>query len=123
MNGRIFLDTNAVIALMSGNYNVLQTVNQAQWIGISVISEIEFLSFPKLSQRDKELFQKFKSRIEVLDLQSNNESLLTEIYAIRAKYKVKLPDVVIAASAVYSEATLLSNDHVFSTFGIATKEF
>jgi predicted nucleic acid-binding protein len=49
--------------------------------------------------------------------------LLTEIYAIRAKYKVKLPDAVIAASAVYSEATLLSNDHVFSTFGITTKGF
>jgi tRNA(fMet)-specific endonuclease VapC len=79
MNGRLFLDTNAIIALMSGNYTVLQLVNSATWIGVSVISEIEFLSFSKISERDKALFQKFKERVEVIDLQSNNEEYIKEI--------------------------------------------
>ena len=118
MNGRLFLDTNAIIALMSGNYKLIQHINKAEWIGISIVSEIEFLSFSKISERDKLLFQKLKSRIEVIDLQSNNEVLISLTCNIRIKNKLKLPDAVIAASAVFSNATIVTNDKIFTEIGI-----
>ena len=123
MNGRLFLDTNAIIALMSGNYNIIQHINKAEWIGISIVSEIQFLSFSKISERDRLLFQKLKSRIEVVDLQSNNEALISLTCSIRIKNKLKLPDAVIAASAVFSNATVVSNDKIFSEIGISNIDF
>jgi hypothetical protein len=123
MNGKFLLDTNAIIALMSGNYNVLQLVNSANWIGISVISEIEFLSFSRISERDKNLFQKFKGRIEVINLQSSNQELITKICEIRLKYKLKLPDATIAASALLFDATMISNDKVFTEIDITVQSF
>lgn len=42
---RYLLDTNAIIALLSGNAALLNLLQNPQWVGISVIAEIEFLSF------------------------------------------------------------------------------
>lgn len=123
MSGRLFLDTNAIIALMSGNYNVLQLVNQATWIGISVVSEIEFLSFSKLSEKDKALFQKFKQRVEIIDLESSNSLLINTICEIRTQHKLKLPDATIAATALLSNALILSNDKIFSEIGLENQMF
>ncbi len=54
MNGeRYVLDTNAIIALLRGNAPLLRRLSEAEWIGISILSQIEFLAFPDLS--DKEL--------------------------------------------------------------------
>ncbi len=43
------LDTNAVIALLQGNEKLLEILKPARWIGISVISQIEFLVFPDMT--------------------------------------------------------------------------
>lgn len=47
MNGgnRYLLDTNAVIALLAGNQGLTNMLASAQWIGVSVISKLEFLAF------------------------------------------------------------------------------
>jgi len=38
---------------------------------------------------------------------------MENIIAIRSSYKLKLPDAVIAATAIYKNATLISNDKHF----------
>jgi len=40
---RYLLDTNAIIALLQGNQQLIQLLQDAEWIGISIISQIEFL--------------------------------------------------------------------------------
>jgi hypothetical protein len=48
MNGNRYLpDTNAIIALLQGSDQLLERLQNAQWIGISVIAQIEFLVFPE----------------------------------------------------------------------------
>ena len=42
---RYLLDTNAIVALLQGNAQLVQLLQNADWIGISVISQIEFLAF------------------------------------------------------------------------------
>ncbi|MFZ4477482.1 MAG: hypothetical protein ACOYPR_19970 [Saprospiraceae bacterium] len=62
MNGKFLLDTNAVVALLDGNTSLAQILDTAAWVGISVIAELEFLSFSGLSPQDEGLFQQFKGR-------------------------------------------------------------
>lgn len=49
---RYLLDTNAIVALLQGNTQLIQLLQNPDWIGISVISQIEFLAFPGLGQDD-----------------------------------------------------------------------
>jgi len=45
MNGnRYVLDTNAIVALLQGNTQLVQLLQNANWIGISVISQIKVIS-------------------------------------------------------------------------------
>ncbi|EDX78747.1 hypothetical protein MC7420_7400 [Coleofasciculus chthonoplastes PCC 7420] len=64
MNGnRYLLDTNAIVALLQGNSQLIQLLQDADWIGVSVISQIEFLAFSGLSEADRQLFQQFLQRV------------------------------------------------------------
>ena len=53
------LDTNAIVALLQGNAQLIQLLQNADWAGISVISQIEFLVFSGLTQDDRQHFQQF----------------------------------------------------------------
>lgn len=112
MNGRFLLDTNAVIALLKGNDNIAFILTDANWVGISVITELEFLSFPDLSVKDESIFNQFISRVEVQGVDSQNPAFIGTIIQIRKQNKIKLPDAIIAATALYQQATLISNDDV-----------
>lgn len=45
MGLKVVLDTNAIIALLRGKYNVIELVNKADHVSISVVSKLEFLAF------------------------------------------------------------------------------
>ena len=123
MNGKFLLDTNAVIALLAGHAPLTTLLQSATWVGITVITELEFLSFSNLSERDKLLFEQFKSRIEVINLETNNTALIQAICQIRQAHRLKLPDAVIAATAKHCEATLLSNDAIFTRLKDMSHQF
>jgi tRNA(fMet)-specific endonuclease VapC len=113
MSGRYLLDTNAVIALLRGHSELLQLLQNAEWVAISVIVELEFLSFPDLPASDKTLFNKFKSRVQVISVDADDSALLEEIIRIRQSFNIKLPDAIISASTFQQKATLVSNDSIF----------
>ena len=117
MNGNFVLYTNAVIALLSGHAGLRTLLAQANWLGIFIITELEFLSFPNLTANDESLFQQFKNRVAVLDLSATDSTLVLDIVSIRRTYKVKLPDAIIAASTIQNGATLISNDTGFAKIG------
>jgi tRNA(fMet)-specific endonuclease VapC len=114
MNGRILLDTNAIIALLNGDKNVAHELQNATWIGISVIAELEYLCFNGLTANDLLLFQTFKSRIKVIGLLSNHKKLLNRTIEMRQNYNLKLPDAIIAATTIEAQATLITNDVIFN---------
>jgi tRNA(fMet)-specific endonuclease VapC len=98
---------------LNGDKNLQKSIRSADWIGISVISEIEFLAFKGISEQDIALFNQFKARISVFSLESSNQNQLDEIIKIRKQSNVRLPDSVVAASAILSNSTLLTNDSGF----------
>jgi tRNA(fMet)-specific endonuclease VapC len=113
MNGktnRYLLDTNAVVALLQGHTGLAQRLANAQWIGISIITQLEFLAFPALSAHDADYFQRFTQRVYVIGLTPYAETYLQTIVRIRQQYRLKLPDAIIAAAALEHAATLVTAD-------------
>ena len=111
MNGnRYLLDTNAIVALLQRDSKLIQLLQNAEWIGMSVISQLEFLAFSGLSEADIQIFQQFLRRVEVIDLFSQNKLLIDRIIVIRQQYRLKLPDAIIVATARENSAILVTRD-------------
>ena len=111
MNGkRYLLDTNAIIALLQGNQALLQQLKYAEWVGISIISQLEFLVFPNLTDADKGYFNKFLQRVDVIGLTIRQLALIATIIDLRRQYHLKLPDAIIVGTALQYSAILISAD-------------
>ncbi len=107
------LDTNAIISFLKGEFSIVELVSKADIIGISVISKLEFLAFDGLTEKDEIIFSKFCERIETYDLNPHNQELMEKIISVRKKYKLKLPDAIIAATAIVNNAILITDDKSF----------
>lgn len=111
MNGnRYLLDTNAVVCLLRGDQALQRGLQQADWVGISILSEIEFLAFPNLSANDRTIFEKFANSVDVVGLDRTERALIDRVVTLRAQYRLKLPDAIIAATALERRATLVTDD-------------
>lgn len=110
MPERLIFDTNAVVSLLRGHGELLAAAKQARWIGISIITEIEFLAFPDLPQDDAALFAGFLGRVTIVDLAHHNAPLRERIIALRRQFRLRLPDAIVVASALTQEAGLITAD-------------
>ncbi len=98
-------DTNAVIGIVNKKIKL----NNFDLI-ISVITELELLSFSKLSKSDEmELIRLFKNFI-IIGL---NENIKQKTIEFRRKYHLKLPDSIIASTAFVNNAFLVTDDSHF----------
>lgn len=107
---RYLLDTNALVALLQGNQELVELTRQAQWLGVSVINVLEFASFDGLSAHDRHLLTQLVTRITVVDVVYSNSELMRNVIALRQTRALKLPDAIVMASAALYQATVLTND-------------
>jgi tRNA(fMet)-specific endonuclease VapC len=114
---RYLLDTNALVALLQGHEGLIALVDQAQWLGVSVINVLEFLGFDGLSESDRALFLELTSRLVVVDLIYGNTALMERVTDLRKVRAVKLPDAIVMASAAAYDATVITNDAVLLKIG------
>ena len=98
------LDTNAVLYLLGGK--LAQTLPVGQYF-ISVISEMELLSYPFLDESAQAKIEGFLSDIAVVGLTEEIKSLAIRL---RQQHSLKLPDAIVAATALSLKASLLTND-------------
>jgi len=101
---RYLLDTNEVIALLQGNQQVLQLLQNTTWVEISIISQLEFMAFSGLTESDRQLFDQFLQQVEVVGLKPEQPDLIALIIQLRQTYRLSLPDVIIAATAIQANA-------------------
>lgn len=113
MGVRLLLDTNSIIALLSANMQVIKLIENADELYISVVNELEFKSFSNISKQDLALFDEFASGINIIDLLATNEGLKSKIIEMRNQYRLKLPDAIIAASAIVNDIVLITADKGF----------
>ena len=115
MNGkRYLLDTNAVIQLLAGNPSLIKMVEDSDFLAISVISKLEFLSYPDLTEDEKNAFSELLEDLTVFDLMASDSALMQEAVAMRIDGGLKLPDAVIAATALVNGCEVITNDAHFA---------
>ena len=115
MNGkRYLLDTNAVIQLLAGNPSLRKMVEDSDFLAISVISKLEFLSYPDLTEDEKSAFYELLEDLTVFDLTASDAALIQEAVAMRIDGGLKLPDAVIAATAFVNGCEVITNDAHFA---------
>ena len=115
MNGkRYLLDTNAVIQLLAGNPSLIKMVEDSDFLAISVISKLEFLSYPDLTEDEKNAFSELLEDLTVFDLMASDSALMQETVAMRIGGGLKLPDAVIAATALVNDCEVITNDTHFA---------
>ena len=105
---RFVLDTNVVIYLQKGDLN--ESLPPA-FYSISIITEMELLSYPMLSDEDINWLHRFIGAVEVIGLTKEVKELAIEL---RRSHRLRLPDAIVAASALVYDAVLLSNDQQLS---------
>jgi predicted nucleic acid-binding protein len=63
---------------------------------------------------DIKLFDAFVSEVSVLDLNASDINFKNKIIEIRNVYRLRLPDAIIAASAIINNAVLITADKDFT---------
>ena len=102
MNGDKFVvDTNIILYILSGEKIISRYLFQ-QKLYTSIVTEIELLSFPGLTSKEEEQIKLF------LD-----ESIKEQAILLRRTYSLKLPDSIIAATAVSLDLPLVKSDKQF----------
>ena len=113
MNGIDFLaDTNALIYLLAGNKCMKPYLNNKLYV--SCISEMEMLSHHGLTPADESVIRGFLSTCVIVDLEKEIRELTI---TLRKKYRLKLPDGMIAATAQKMKLALLTADKGFLRIG------
>ncbi len=109
MNGTEFLaDTNAIIYLLKGNECMRPYLKTR--IAVSVISFMELLSFPGITEQEEKNIRSF---IDLCELHSLNDSIMEQTIRLRRQYRIKLPDAIIAATSIYNDLPLITADMGF----------
>ena len=74
---------------------------------VSVITEIELLSYSNLTKEDETALKNLLSHFESIEL---TKSVKEKTIQIRRDSKLKLPDSIIVASALDNDAILVTSD-------------
>lgn len=113
MNGiKYLLDTCFIIELYNDNDEVLNIIHAKQIessiCAISPINRMEVLGFGKLEKQDKINLEQLLGNFESLIIDRTIENKVIEL---RQRYKIKLPDCIVLATALINELELLTLDN------------
>jgi len=111
MGKRYLLDSNTVIDYIAGLYSqkALQWLNQLidNEINVSIITKIEVLSYDPDKDDNYPILVDFFKASNIFDL---TDDIVSETIKIRQKQKIKLPDAVIASTALVKGLILVSRN-------------
>jgi len=111
MGQKYLIDTNVILDFMGGKLptkseDFLSKIIDEQ-INISVINKIELLGFSNAEQVLIDL-------VNFAAVYHINDEIIDKTIELRKKYKIKIPDAIIAATAVVNDLALIS--HNFKDF-------
>ncbi len=108
MGKRYLIDSNAIIDFCNGK---LPTNGRNFMMGvspeISIVTNIELFATKNISSEEYELLEKFVAFSVKHDV---NKDLIDTKIMVRQTYKIKLPDAIIAATALVYNLTLISRN-------------
>ena len=108
MSGIILLDSNIIIYLSKGELNIDKLFDDKTNYFISVITYMETLGFPFETLREKQFVQHILSLFENIYI---DKEITEKVVEIRQYKKIKLPDAIIAATAIVKRCDLMTKNY------------
>jgi predicted nucleic acid-binding protein len=109
MGSVTLLDTNVAIRLLRGDPETVSILT-GRALGISVISKIELLAWPGADESTLEVIGAFVNDLALLEL---SDAIAIRTAEIRRRKLLKLPDAIIAATALVNDFPLATGDSDF----------
>jgi toxin FitB len=111
LNLTCLLDTNSLIYYFQGAPQmdpVFRQIEQGEARPlVSIITEIELLGFPRLTQQDETLIRSLLSGFTVVAV---DERIAAQAVVLKRRHGLKTPDAIIAATALLEDACLVTRD-------------
>jgi predicted nucleic acid-binding protein len=110
IGSKIVLDTNALSYFLSVNVEIREIITGSELL-VSVITEMEILSYSGFSSAERKNIRHFLNQCNIIELTQPIRELAIKI---RLAHRRKLPDAIIAATAMYFEIPLITTDKDFT---------
>ena len=113
MNGRYLFDTNVIIYYLQGRSEWVDFIDGITMTEryASVITRMELLSYSEIKPDEENRICCFLSDLHVTPLDEKLERIAV---ALRRSTRLKLPDAIIAATAIALGATLITGEERLS---------
>ena len=102
----LVLDTNTILYLLNGDETLAEFLFDKN-LFISIITEMELLSYKNITVKEQKQIQLFLSELRIINI---SETIKETAITVRKKYGFKLPDSIIAATAISLGHPLLTAD-------------
>ena len=106
----IFLETNIVLYLLSGDDTIADFLND-KIVFLSFVTELELLGYKEISPEELSKVEDLLADSTIIDINSEIKKIVIEL---RRSYKIKLPDAIIAATSHYINIPFMTADKDFS---------
>jgi predicted nucleic acid-binding protein len=109
---RWLLDTNVVIDAFAGRPEAVKIMKSArgadlEWIGYSAITGLEVLGFPELAAGDEAGLRQLLAQFSEAPVTA---PVIEKAIEIRRSVRIKIPDAIIAATALIYRASLVTRN-------------
>ncbi len=102
----LVLDTNVIIYYLKGN-QATKPLLQDNNITISYITAVEVLGYWKNSKKDIATIEKLFSSFTIV---YSNERIKDQAVDLKRKYRMKTPDSIIGATAMFLDLPVVTSD-------------
>jgi len=110
MNGnKMVIDSNIALYLLDGD-EILKEYLEDKAFYLSSITELELLSFKGITETEETAIEFFLEECSIVDMNRGIKDIFIDL---RRNYKLKLPDAIIAATAIFLGIPLISADGHF----------
>ena len=105
------LDTNTIIYYLKGEIFVASFLESIlasnEPLYISAVTELELFSFSQLTKKEEQQIDNLLQTLNIIPVDSQIARLAG---FLRANYKIKTPDSIIAATAIFTGTTLITRN-------------
>ena len=121
---KYLLDTNFILGILKSSPAVLSEVSERKILAAecaySAITRMELLGFPGITSVEDNLI---RQKLECFTLASLTTPIKDVVIKLRRTRKIKLPDAVVAASAICTGVELLTFDqHLLAAVNSVSNE-
>ena len=120
-NNKVILDSNILIYLSQKKLTINEVFEENTNYFISIISYMEILAYNFNSKEEEAFIYKLLSLFKIIDI---TKDIADKVIELKRERKIKLPDAIIVAPAMYQNIILYTNDkQLHSIENLNTKYF